>query len=116
MLGLLLVLAKFLFRTLPINYCVSRQISRRDCSVILAMCPNGLVSAVLAAMIAVQLPQEGEIIQDVIYAVIFFSVFISNLMSYRIEKGGLKWVGTVFFHRHLVEQNSKPSDSPEVLQ
>ncbi|MBR2392180.1 MAG: cation:proton antiporter [Elusimicrobiaceae bacterium] len=110
LLGLLLVLAKFLFRTLPVNYCISNEIPRRDCSVILAMCPNGLVSAVLAAMIAVQLPNDGAVIQDVIYAVIFFSVFLSNLMSYRIEKGGLKWLGAMFFHRHTsLEKTPVPS-------
>lgn len=113
LLGLFLVFAKFLFRTLPVNYCISRQIPRQDCSVILAMCPNGLVSAVLAAMIAVQLPESGAVIQDVIYAVIFFSVLFSNLMSYRIEKGGLKWVGRIFFHRHISLENTHAPSLPQ---
>ncbi len=98
--GLLVSIAKLIFRAPAVNYCVSKKITRSDCSVILAMCPNGLVSAVLAAMIASQLPQEGAVIQDVIYAVIFFSVVLSNLMSFRIEKGGLKWVGRAMFYRH----------------
>ena len=102
--GLLLSLAKLIFRAPAVNYCVSRKVSRSDCSVIMAMCPNGLVSAVLAAMIASQLPEEGAVIQDVIYAVIFFSVVLSNLMSFRIEKGGLKWVGKALFFRHAEQQ------------
>ena len=106
--GLLLALAKLVFRAPVVNYCVSRKITREDCSVIMAMCPNGLVSAVLAAMIASQLPKEGAVIQDVIYAVIFFSVLLSNLMSFRIEKGGLKWLGKAMFFRH--EQAPSPQE------
>ena len=102
--GLLLAVAKLIFRAPAVNYCISKKISRSDCSVILAMCPNGLVSAVLVAMIASQLPEEGAVIQDVIYAVIFFSVVLSNLMSFRIEKGGLKWLGKAMFFRHACEE------------
>lgn len=100
-LGLFFALFKLLVRTPCVNWCVSKKISRSDCSVILAMCPNGLVSAVLAAMIAQQLPENGHIIQDVIYSVIFFSVMLSSLMSFRIEKGGLRWIGKSFFYRHV---------------
>ena len=104
--GLVLALAKLVFRAPVVNYCVSRNITREECSVIMAMCPNGLVSAVLAAMIASQLPKEGAVIQDVIYAVIFFSVLLSNLMSFRIEKGGLKWVGRALFYRHEADPSA----------
>ena len=100
-LGLFFPLFKLLVRTPCVNWCVSKKISRSDCSVILAMCPNGLVSAVLAAMIAQQLPENGHVIQDVIYSVIFFSVMLSSLMSFRIEKGGLRWIGKSFFYRHV---------------
>ena len=109
--GFMLALAKLIFRAPVVNYCISKKITRADCSVIMAMCPNGLVSAVLAAMIASQLPQEGAVIQDVIYAVIFFSVVLSNLMSFRIEKGGLKWVGKALFYRHAQEE--QPAAEPE---
>lgn len=98
--GFAVAFFKLVFRAPAVNYCVGKNVSRADCSVILAMCPNGLVSAVLAAIIASQLPEEGSVIQDVIYAVIFFSVLLSNLMSFRIEKGGLKWVGRAMFGRH----------------
>ncbi|MGN1057759.1 MAG: cation:proton antiporter [Candidatus Avelusimicrobium sp.] len=101
--GFAVAFFKLVFRAPAVNYCVSKNISREDASVILAMCPNGLVSAVLAAMIASQLPEEGAVIQDVIYAVIFFSVLLSNLMSFRIEKGGLKWLGKAMFKRHKVQ-------------
>ena len=112
--GLVLSLAKLVFRAPVVNYCVSRKITREDCSVITAMCPNGLVSAVLAAMIASQLPKEGAVIQDVIYAVIFFSVLISNLMSFRIEKGGLKWLGKAMFARHAAAPVLEaPAPEPE---
>lgn len=105
--GFILTAAKFIFRAPVVNYCLSKDLSREDCSAVLAMCPNGLVSAVLAAMIASQLP-DGSVVQDVIYAVIFFSVIGSNLMSFRIEKGGLKWLSDSFFRRHTGPQALPP--------
>ncbi|MBR3604189.1 MAG: cation:proton antiporter [Elusimicrobiaceae bacterium] len=110
-LGLFFSLAKILVRAPCVNWCVSKKITRSDCSVILAMCPNGLVSAVLAAMIAQHLPENGRVIQDVIYSVIFFSVMLSSLMSFRIEKGGLLWIGEHFFLRHCHSKiQSLPSE------
>lgn len=111
--GLGFVLAKMLFRTVSINYCVSKKVSRTDCSVILAMCPNGLVSAVLAVSIANRLPAEGAVIQEVVYAVIFFSILLSNFMSYRIEKGGLFWLGRMFFKRHAKEASPEEEIPPQ---
>lgn len=108
-LGLFFALAKLVVRTPCVNWCVGKSITRSDCSVMLAMCPNGLVSAVLAALIAQQLPGEGQVIQDVIYSVIFFSVILSSLMSFRIEKGGLQWIGRWVFSRHVL--SNKPEDA-----
>lgn len=115
--GFAVAFFKLVFRAPVVNYCVSKNVSRGDASVILAMCPNGLVSAVLAAMIASQLPEEGAVIQDVIYAVIFFSVLLSNLMSFRIEKGGLKWLGKAMFGRHKPDEIPAPpvQENPAVL-
>ena len=107
--GFAVAFFKLVFRAPVVNYCVSKNVSRGDASVILAMCPNGLVSAVLAAMIASQLPKEGAVIQDVIYAVIFFSILLSNLMSFRIERGGLKWLGKAMFGRHKPDEIPTPT-------
>lgn len=100
LLGLFLVLVKFLVRMPCVNWCTGPSTDRNDCAVMLAMCPNGLVSAVLAAMIAQELGEQGRVIPDVIYSVIFFGVILSSLMSFRIEKGGLQWIGRRFFARH----------------
>ena len=100
LLGLFLVLVKFLVRMPCVNWCTGASTDRNDCAVMLAMCPNGLVSAVLAAMIAQELGEQGRVIPDVIYSVIFFGVILSSLMSFRIEKGGLQWIGRLFFARH----------------
>ena len=108
--GLFFTLVKLAVRAPCINWCVSKTITRSDCSVMLAMCPNGLVSAVLVAMIAQQLPEYGATLQDVVYSVIFFSVIFSNLMSFRIEKGGLIWIGTKFFPRHKKSNDTLPTE------
>ncbi len=100
LLGLFFVLVKFLVRAPCVNWCTGPSTDRNDCAVMLAMCPNGLVSAVLAAMIAQELGEQGRVIPDIIYSVIFFGVILSSLMSFRIEKGGLQWVGRGLFGRH----------------
>lgn len=104
MLGAALVVIKAVMRIALVNRCLKKEMTRKECSVIWAMFPNGLVSAVLAAIIAQQLPKEGAILQDVIYSVIFFSVLASNFMSFRIEKGGLTWLANTFFKRHAAEE------------
>ena len=72
----------------------------------------GLVSAVLAAMIAQELGEQGRVIPDVIYSVIFFGVILSSLMSFRIEKGGLQWIGSRFFARHREPAAPAPAQQP----
>lgn len=105
--GLALVGVKLLLRAPCVNFCVSRTVPRRDCALLWVTCPNGLVSAVLAAMAAQQLPQGGAALQDVVSAVIFFSVMLTGLMSLRIEKGGLAWAGRFFF-RHATAPQAEP--------
>lgn len=105
--GLALVGVKLLLRAPCVNFCLSAGVSRRDCALLWATCPNGLVSAVLAAMAAQQLPQGGAALQDVISALIFFSVIVTGLMSLRIEKGGLLWAGR-FFSRHAGTEPAGP--------
>ena len=108
--GALLAVIKLLVRWPVVDFCISKKISRTDASVLLAMCPNGLVSAVLAAMVAQQLPGDGSAVQDVIYSVIFFSVLFSNFISFRIEKGGMKWLADGAFARHdPAPQEAAPS-------
>lgn len=111
LLGLAFCAVKLLVRVPCVNWCTGKSITRGDCSVMLAMCPNGLVSAVLAAIIAQQLPAEGAVIQDVIYSVIFFSVLLSGFMAFRLEKGGLQWIGRVFFARHAQPAGSEKNGS-----
>lgn len=106
--GLALVGVKLLLRAPCVNFCLSAGVSRRDCALLWATCPNGLVSAVLAAMAAQQLPQGGAALQDVVSAVIFFSVIVTGLMSLRIEKGGLLWAER-FFSRHT---GTEPAGQP----
>ncbi len=115
LLGLFFALVKLLVRTPCVNWCTSKALRRSDCAVMLAMCPNGLVSAVLAAMIAQQLDGNGKVIPDVIYSVIFFSVILSSLMSFRIEKGGLRWIGSNFFSRHA-QQEPVPAPQAAVAE
>lgn len=66
-------------------------------------------------MIAVQLPEDGSVIQDALYAGISFRVLFLNLMFYCIEKGGLKWGGRNLFHCHNSKGTSQTEEKIKIL-
>jgi len=110
-LGVILAALKFLARVPVVNYALSKNIDRRDCAAAFAMAPNGLVSAVLCAVVVRQYGNRGGI-ADVVYSVIFFTVIMSSSLSFIIEKGWFDKTADKFFSRH-VPYIPKPETPPE---
>ncbi|WP_424246012.1 NhaP-type Na+/H+ or K+/H+ antiporter [Elusimicrobium posterum] len=112
--GLLLALAKIFSRYIVVQYCTPKRVNRRDAATILAMCPNGLVSAVLAATAGAQMGGQNGI-QDTAYSVIFFSLIITSILSFFIEKGYVDGAANIMFYRHdPIPQEEKPAqETPE---
>lgn len=111
-LAFIFMLAKVLSRIPIVNYTLSKDLDRQDISVALAMCPCGLLSAVLATSAAQTLP-EGAVIKDIVYSVIFFSFIFCALMAFLIEKGYFKSTAAILFARHKERINAEAQPPAE---
>ena len=111
-LAFIFMLLKAISRIPVVNYTLSKDIDRQDASVALAMCPCGLLSAVLAATAAQTLP-EGAVIKDIVYSVIFFSFIFCALMAFLIEKGYFKSTAAILFARHKERINAEAQPPAE---
>ncbi|WP_428897334.1 Sodium/hydrogen exchanger family protein [Parelusimicrobium proximum] len=98
--GAAILALKLITRAPSVNYILPKSIVRNDCALALILCPSGLVSAVMAAMVAQELPDGGKNVEGIIYSLIFFSVVFTAVTSLLIEKGKLKGLYKLFFGRH----------------
>ncbi|MCL2887778.1 MAG: cation:proton antiporter [Elusimicrobia bacterium] len=115
-LGVILAAVKFLVRVPVVNFALSKNIDRRDCAVAFSMVPNGLVSAVLCAVVVRQYGNTGGI-ADVVYSVIFFTVIMSSVLSFIIEKGWFTKTADRFFKRHVPyvpKPETLPAEEPSI--
>lgn len=115
LLGLAFMIIKLASRIPVVNFTLSKDIDRTDASAALAMCPNGLITAVLAATAAQMLP-AGNGIKDSIYSLIFFSFIACSVLSFLIEKGYFDKPADKLFKRHkkrTVPQPEPGNKTPE---
>jgi NhaP-type Na+/H+ or K+/H+ antiporter len=101
--GLLFTLIIFLARIPAVNYSLDKNVSKLDCMVAAAMTPKGLVTAVLASLVAQSGIAGGALLQDIIYSVIMFSIIFATLLAFLAEKGYAANIADTFFKRHTKE-------------
>jgi len=87
--GLGLTLFVFILRIPVVRLSVDRQVPRLDASLMAVMVPKGLAAALLASLPAQQGMAEGALIQDIVYAMILFSIAGTAILSFWVEKSGL---------------------------
>lgn len=85
--GLGLVAALFVSRVPVVRLALGAGPSRFDASIAFALIPKGLAAAVLASLPAQAGLAGGAAIQDVVYAVILFSIVATSALTFLIEKG-----------------------------
>lgn len=110
-LAFIFMLVKVISRIPIVNFLLSKDIDRKDASIALAMCPCGLLSAVLATAAAQTLP-EGNIIKDIVYPVIFFSFVFCAMMAFLIEKGYFNKTAAILFARHKERTDNGTQNDP----
>jgi NhaP-type Na+/H+ or K+/H+ antiporter len=98
--GLLFTTVIFLIRIPIVNYVMDKSINRTDTAAAAAMAPKGLVTAVLASLVAQSGIAGTEILQDIIYSVILFSIIFSTIFAFLIEKGYATKTVNFIFKRH----------------
>jgi len=85
-LALILTLLVFILRIPAVKLTVSKSIPIKDASVMAIMVPKGLAAAVLASIPFQQGLAGGELIQNVTYAVILFSIILTSLLLFFLDK------------------------------
>ncbi len=84
--GLALTLVIFLLRIPVVRLAASKQLPQLDAALMAVIVPKGLAAAVLATLPAQQGVEKGDLIQGIVYAVILFSIILTALMAFWLEK------------------------------
>ncbi len=82
MLGLLLSVFILVLRLLAVQISIPKTIPTFDASIMAITVPRGLAPAVLALIPLQRGLEGGELIQDITYAVIFFSIFLTSVFIF----------------------------------
>lgn len=86
LIGLGLAFAMILVRPIAVRIATSKEIPVFDASLMSSIAPKGLAAAVLASIPAQVGIPGGDIIQNVTYAVILFSIVLTSVMVFLVEK------------------------------
>ena len=86
LIGLGLAFAMILIRPLAVRIATSKEIPVFDASLMASIAPKGLAAAVLASIPAQMGVPGGDLIQNVTYSVILFSIVLTSIMVFLVEK------------------------------
>jgi potassium/hydrogen antiporter len=95
--GLLLTFLLFIIRIPVVRFSIGKSTLPEDASLMAAMVPKGLAAAVMASIPLQQEIVGGALIQNVTYAVILFSIILTSLLIFFLQKTGLRIVYQWFF-------------------
>lgn len=84
--GLLLTIVLYVVRIPVVRMAMNSAMSRFDASISSIMIPKGMAAAVLASLPILASLNQGHVIQEVVYAIILFSIMATAVLSFLIEK------------------------------
>jgi NhaP-type Na+/H+ or K+/H+ antiporter len=84
--GLVLTAVAFVLRLPAVKLSVKKSITPKDVSVMAVMVPKGLAAVVLASIPLQQGVTGGEMIKDITYGVVLFSIVTTSLLVLLLEK------------------------------
>lgn len=96
LLGLLLTVFILIVRIPAVLLSVPKSAAKFDASVISVTIPRGLAAAVLAIIPLQRGLEEGQLIQDVTYSVIFFSVLFTSTFIFFLYKTKIRKLYELF--------------------
>jgi NhaP-type Na+/H+ or K+/H+ antiporter len=105
--GLMITLAAFIYRVPIVKLVAPKTTPPEDASLMAIMVPKGLAAAALASLALQQGITGGDIIQNVTFAVVLFSIIITSILIfllYRTPVSGL--------YRRFFSRPSSLSDTP----
>jgi potassium/hydrogen antiporter len=95
--GLLLTFLLFIIRIPVVRFSLQKPTLSEDASLMAAMVPKGLAAAVMASIPLQQEIAGGALIQNVTYAVILFSIILTSLLIFFVQKTKLGKLYQLFF-------------------
>ncbi len=84
--GLILTAVSFALRLPAVKLSIRRPQTPRDLAVIAVMVPKGLAAVVLASIPFQQGVVGGEIIKNITYGVVLFSIVLTSFLAFLLEK------------------------------
>ncbi len=101
--GLILTAVSFALRLPAVKLSIRRPQTPRDLAVIAVMVPKGLAAVVLASIPFQQGVVGGEIIKNITYGVVLFSIVLTSFLAFMLEKtplpGLYAWIMSPRMHR-----------------
>ncbi len=114
--GVLLTALVFVLRIPIVRYSVARDTPRSDASIMSAMVPKGFAAAVLASIPLQRGIEGGEFIQNVTYTVVLFSIVVTSVLIFLVEKTPFASVYHAFFSDFEEHPPADPSHTTEALK
>jgi potassium/hydrogen antiporter len=116
--GLLLVLVMLLMRLVVVRTVIGKRVPAIDSSLIAVMIPRGLATAVLGSLALQQGITGGLLIQELTYAVVLWSIVVTSLMVFLLEKTSLsslsgRLLGGAAVAAPIVKENPLADAVPE---
>jgi len=84
--GLVLTVVAFVLRLPAVRLSVRKSVTPKDVSVMAVMVPKGLAAVVLASIPLQQGVVGGEMIKNITYGVVLFSIVITSILLFLLEK------------------------------
>ncbi len=91
-LGAIITAAIYVLRIPITRLALHRSTPKADASIIAIMVPKGLAAAALASIPLQQGFAEGEIIQNLTYAILLFSIILTSLLTFLLGRTRLSTV------------------------
>jgi len=110
--GAIFTVIIFLLRLVAVRLTVGRTATAKDTSFIAVMAPRGLTAIVLAAIVLQQAIPGGELIKNLTYGIVLFSVVLTSLLVLLTDKTKLS-DGLSYLFSVGISRQPKPDKPPE---
>jgi NhaP-type Na+/H+ or K+/H+ antiporter len=97
--GLMITVAAFIYRVPIVRLVVPKTTPPEDASLMAIMVPKGLAAAALASLALQQGITGGDIIQNVTFAVVLFSIIITSILIFLLYRTPVSGLYRRFFSR-----------------
>jgi len=112
--GLILTAVAFVLRIPAVKLSIRQAVGPKDFSVMAVMVPKGLAAVVLASIPLQQGVAGGEIIKNITYGVVLFSIVITSILVLLLEKTRLPdvyaWVFSPSMPKFGLKAGPRPTD------